>query len=122
MASRSEVSHFLLAFKQAASTNGVDLVPRHDTKETQRFLGLTNRDVEELLLSLSVADYCEGPTPDRGRDGDLWVFGASDGGYEIYIKLKAHIVEAVSYAKCISFHIAERPLRYPLCDDSEPQD
>lgn len=40
-----------------------------------------------------------------------WVFGKHVEGTEVYIKLKLTRTEA---PKCLSFHPAERALRYPL--------
>ncbi|HEC17602.1 MAG TPA: hypothetical protein ENI99_13665 [Sedimenticola sp.] len=108
------VRAFLLEFKQTVTTgSGIDLVPRAGARETMRFLGLTKKNVEEILLGLSVADYCAGPKPDHNRPGKIWEFGKDLDGYEVYIKLKVATVGTTKIAKCISFHIAKRPLTYP---------
>lgn len=65
------------------------------------------------MLGLSVADYSAGPKPDRDRGGDIWEFGKDIDGYEVYIKLKVASVDDAMIAKCISFHIAQYPLKYP---------
>jgi hypothetical protein len=105
---------FLLEFKQVATSgSGIDLVPRMDSLETLRFLGLTKRNLEEILLELSVADCCGGPKPDRDRPGVIWEFGKNLDGYEVYIKLKVADIGASKIAKCISFHIASHPIKYP---------
>lgn len=114
VADLSQIRRFLLDFKQVASRRGVDLAPRSDTLETLRYLGLTKQNLEEILLSLSVVDYSGGPEPDRDRPGEIWVFGKQVEEHKIYIKLKlADVGDDVRIAKCISFHIAARPLRYP---------
>lgn len=95
------------------------LVPRHDTMATLSHLGLTKRNLAEILLTLSVEDYCSGPEEDRNQGGDIWVFGKLISGYEIYIKLKVAIVAGKAIAKCISFHIAKYPMRYP-CKSGGP--
>lgn len=67
-----DVRDFLLEFKQVATGGrGVDIVPRAETRPTLAQLGLTMSDLEELLLGLSVADYCNGPDPDRDRPGSI---------------------------------------------------
>lgn len=105
---------FLLEFKQAVTAGrGVELVPRKDTLETLRFLGMTKWNLEEVLLGLSVADYCAGPKQDRTAPGEVWEFGKNMDGYEVYIKLKVSDAGDAKMAKCISFHIAQYPLRYP---------
>ena len=109
------VRRFLLEFKQTVTRkSGVYLVPRMDTLATLQELGLTKKNLEEILLSLSVSDYCSGPETDRDRGGDLWIFGRQIQGNEIYIKLKVAAVAGKKIAKCISFHIARYPLSYPF--------
>ena len=100
-----QAQQFLVEFKQIAAVQGVDLVPRKSTRPTLLQLGLTKRNVKDILLSLSVSNYCKGPEDDRDRPGEIWVFGILIKGKEIYIKLKI--------AKCLSFHIADFPLNYP---------
>ncbi|MEW8402418.1 MAG: hypothetical protein AB2717_17065 [Candidatus Thiodiazotropha sp.] len=109
-----DVRDFLLEFKQVATGgSGVDIVPRAETRPTLSRLGLTMANLEEILLGLSVADYCKGPEPDRDRPGSIWVFGREIEGHEVYIKLKVAQVRDRRIAKCISFHIAQYPLEYP---------
>lgn len=109
-----DVRKFLLEFKQVVtSDSGIDLVPRRETLETLRFLGLTKRNLEEVILGLSVADYCNGPEPDRDRLGEIWEFGKNLDGHEMYIKLKLADASGAKIAKCISFHIAKYPLKFP---------
>lgn len=110
----NHVRDFLLEFKQAVtSESGVYIVPRQETKQTLRKLGLTKKNLEEILLSLSVTDYHKGPEPDRDRPGQLWVFGKEVDGHEVYIKLKVFEVKGSKLAKCISFHIANYQMKYP---------
>lgn len=71
------------------------------------------------LMTLSVADYCEGPKPDKDRPGDVWVFGKQIGGKEVYIKLKIAQVRQEKIAKCLSFHAAKYPLGFPFRDKPE---
>jgi len=42
------------------------------------------------------------------------MYGKKISNRDIYIKLKIAEVGAAKIAKCISFHFAERPLRYPF--------
>lgn len=110
----SEVAAFLRAFKRiVASARGLDLIPRAETNQTIIDLGLTEKNVVSEILGLSVADYSEGALRDRDRPGHVWVFGREIYGREIYIKLKIAPVGATQIAKCISFHEANYPLRYP---------
>ncbi len=109
-----DVRDFLLKFKQAATIgSGIDIVPRAETRPTLARLGLTKANLEEILLGLSVTDYCRGPETDRDRSGNLWIFGREIEGHEIYIKLKVAQAGKKRIAKCISFHIAQYPLGCP---------
>lgn len=109
-----EVRRFLLEFKEAVTVgHGVDLVPREASLLTLQFLGLTKQNLEEIVLALSVADYCAGPEADPVRGGEVWVFGHHIDSYEIYIKLKLAKVANTALPKCLSFHIAKHPLEYP---------
>lgn len=116
---REQIHTFLIEFKKAVTQgSGVILVPRHDTLATLSHLGITKRNLEEILLTLSVENYSNGPENDRDKGGELWVFGKQIRGHEIYIKLKVAEVSGSKIAKCISFHIAKYPLEYP-CRTSE---
>ncbi|MGB7932046.1 MAG: hypothetical protein WCH04_07440 [Gammaproteobacteria bacterium] len=109
-----DVRDFLLEFKQVVTGgSGIDIVPRAETKPTLVRLGLTKTNLEEILLGLSVTDYCQGPVPDRDRSGNVWIFGREIEGHEVYIKLKVAQAGHKRIAKCISFHIARYPLEYP---------
>ena len=70
-------------------------------------------NVKDVLIGLSVADFCAGPKADRDRPGEVWEFGKAIDGCDVYIKLKLVEVDGVRIAKCISFHIAKYPLKYP---------
>ncbi len=116
---REQIHRFLIKFKKAVTQDsGVMLVPRHDTRATLSHLGITKRNLEEILLTLPVDNYSRGPEADRDKVGDIWVFGKQICGYEIYIKLKVAEVSGTKIAKCISFHIAKYPMEYP-CKTSE---
>jgi hypothetical protein len=108
------VGRFLTEFKMVARRRGVDFVPREAFVETLTVLGITRRICYDELLSLSVEDYCQGPEEDWDRPGEVWVFGKRYEGKEIYIKLKLARIGRETIAKCLSFHLAEFPLCFPL--------
>ena len=113
--SEPHISSFLKEFKLIATTNGgLWLEPRAAKNPSILMLGLTVKTVKLEILSLSVVNYSSGPVLDRDRPGDLWVFGKEINGHEIYIKLKIATINDKKIAKCISFHEAEFPLRYPF--------
>lgn len=70
-------------------------------------------------MNLSPSDYIGGPKPDKDRPGQVWEFGKIITGMEIYIKLKTARVGKVQIAKCLSFHLAEYALRFPLKQDQK---
>lgn len=111
---KESVGRFLTEFKMVARRRGVDFVPREAFIETLTALGITRRICFDELLSLSVEDYCQGPEEDRDRPGEVWVFGKHYEGKEIYIKLKLTRVGRETIAKCLSFHLADFPLCFPL--------
>lgn len=114
-ADATKVSSFLRELKSIISTGrGLDFIPRPENNQTILALGFTKKNVDAEILALSVADYCQGPLPDRDRPGHVWVFGRHIEGKEIYIKLKIAQAGDVQIAKCISFHEANHPLNYPL--------
>ena len=109
-----EISLFLKEFKMVAKQRGIDFIPRQEFIEMLTLFGITRRNCEEEILSLSVDDYCQGPDDDRDRPGKVWVFGRHIEGREVYIKLKLATVGKEAIAKCLSFHPAEFPLCFPL--------
>jgi len=109
------VADFLAAFKQIVTAGrGLDLIPRAETNDTLLALGLTRETCEAEIVGLSSVHYSSGPEADRDKSGTVWVFGKVIDGREVYIKLKIAQVGPERIAKCISFHFAEHPLRYPL--------
>ena len=66
-----------------------------------------------VIENLRAEDYVQGPVVDElNRIGSMWVFGKDVKGREIYIKVM--IAGSLCQTICISFHIAEHPLVYPL--------
>jgi hypothetical protein len=115
----SLVRKFLKKFKKIASGGrGIYMVPREESLKALAELGLTKRNFKELILTLSVTDYCAGPKRDIDRSGEIWIFGKQVEGREIYIKLKMAQVSGKMIAKCISFHPAAFPLCYPFQTDA----
>ena len=112
MANQRQVSRFLEAFTRSMAEVGwLWIMNREKNRDALIAIGITKQHREEIIRSLTPEDYCEGPLPDESQPGDVWVFGKHVEGIEVYIKLKLTRTEAL---KCISFHPAERALRYPL--------
>jgi len=116
-ARRNAIRRFLREFKQIATAGrGIDIVNRKKNIQSLARLGLTKKNCREVILNLSVDDYCDGPKPNKDQPGKIWEFGQLIEGNEVYIKLKIAQVGKVKLAKCLSFHVAEYPLRFPCRD------
>lgn len=114
MAVIQEVEQFLSEFKARLSIWGVTVrEDRRKNFKTLSALDITPAYRINVLKELSVKDYCDGPLTDTLNKGpDLWVFGISIKNKEIYIKVSLGLTH--SRVDCISFHLAEYPLRYPF--------
>jgi hypothetical protein len=109
-ASRSEVSEFLRRLKARMLAEGLHFVPRKRNLDGLALLGLTINEAERIILDLTEGNYCRGPEQDEdGSTGEIWFFGVLEDGRSIYIKVKLDD----DFAKCLSFHPAERPMRHP---------
>ena len=75
---------------------------------------LKNSNYRKIIIeNLKAEDYIEGPVIDTlNRLGEMWVFGKDVRGREIYIKIALGMQGGQTI--CISFHIAEHPLKYPF--------
>jgi len=114
------VGNFLKKFKKIATKGrGIDIIPRRKTLDSLSKLGITKHICKEEILSLSVDDYCKGPKPDEDRPGEVWEFGKTILGKEVYIKLKIARAGRAMIAKCLSFHEAVYPLCFPFKGDAE---
>jgi hypothetical protein len=108
--STARVAEFLRVFKERAEkVGGVYVMDRVKNRDALLDLGLTKRQREEIILSLTPEDYCGGPLRDKKGSGHVWIFGRVEEGREIYIKLKVTHMPI-----CLSFHPAEHPLQHPL--------
>ncbi|MBW2039214.1 MAG: hypothetical protein JRI46_06410 [Deltaproteobacteria bacterium] len=73
---KEAIRQFLRELKQIATAGrGVDIVDRRKNMQSMAQLGLTKRNCIDVILSLSVEDYCDGPKPDTNRPGEVWEFG-----------------------------------------------
>jgi hypothetical protein len=107
-----QIKNFLYEFKELMAEETLFVVDRIKNCEALISLGLTFRQREGEIRTLSVENYCSGPTRDEYEKGDYWVFGKMINGIEVYIKLKITSDKHNEHAVCMSFHPAERPLRY----------
>lgn len=114
MASRENVQRFLQDFQAKLGIWGV--IFRDDRgKNSDALLRLEIETPvrEKILTELQVTDYSDGPKSERLNGGpDMWVFGKIVNGHEVYIKISMGTPGRAVF--CISFHIAEHPMNYPL--------
>lgn len=93
-----------------------DILFRDDRgKNAQALLDLELRPVDRkaILMGLKAEDYCEGPKDDALHKGSqMWAFGRVVKKRDVYIKITMGVPQ--SSVLCISFHVAEHSLEYPL--------
>jgi hypothetical protein len=114
MATRVEVENFLNNFKEKMKI--WDVVFRDDRGknfQTLIDLELSAHERKIILQDLQAGDYSDGPLKDKLNNGtDMWIFGRVIKKREVYIKIALGAFNASTI--CISFHIAEQIMRYPL--------
>jgi hypothetical protein len=112
MRDESEITNFLNEFKTKAKIFGILFADdRGKNQQSLADLGITAVQRQEVLMELTICDYCEGAMKnDQYGNAPMWVFGKTLKSKEIYIKITCFPEKAF----CISFHIAEYPLKYPL--------
>ena len=114
MSTELEVKAFLADFKIKMKMWGI-LIRDDRSKNTQALIDLeiTRKDRNEILQALQIKDYSEGPLNEALYNGaDMWVFGKMIKEREVYIKITLGIMG--SNVICISFHVAEHAMHYPL--------
>ena len=114
MSTEKEVTVFLNDFK---TKMGIwDVFFRDDrgkNAQTLAFLELTPNGRKIILESLTAKDYSQGPLEEKLYGGsDMWVFGKTIKKQEVYIKITLGALGASVI--CISFHLAEHKMHYPL--------
>ncbi len=86
---------------------------RGKNQQTLHDLEISPNQRKEIVKSLKVEDYAEGPLPEKMHGIlPMWVFGKIVKQQEVYIKVSMGIEN--NQAVCISFHIAEHPMSYPF--------
>lgn len=114
MSTEAEVNSFLKEFKDKMKI--WDVLFRDDRgKNAQALIDLEIRPIERkaILMALEAKDYSEGPLEESLYGGaDMWVFGRNVKVREVYIKITMGAMG--SSVICISFHIAQHKMVYPL--------
>lgn len=114
MSTEAEVTSFLKDFKEKMKF--WDILFRDDRgKNTQVLVDLELRSVDRktIIEALETKDYSEGPLEEKLYGGaDMWVFGKTIKKKEVYIKITMGAMS--SSVICISFHLAQHKMNYPL--------
>lgn len=114
MATRGEVELFLDQFKVKLDIWGIFFLDnREKNKQTMAQMNFRHFDRLNVVKSIEVEDYSEGPIKDELNGfGEMWVFGKDVEGKEIYIKIT--LGHPGTSTICISFHIAEHQMTRPF--------
>ena len=117
MATKDEIRDVLKLFHAKAEIFGLVYLDRREKNmKTLAELCITAKYRDNIVKQLSVKDFYKGPEPNRLNDlGDMWVFGKTINSKEVYIKVT--LGRTNSQAVCISFHIAEHPIKYPFKEE-----
>ena len=114
VATKEQVEDFLKRLKEKIKV--FDIIFRDDrgkNLQTLATLEITPTYRKQVILNIEPADYSEGPIVDTlNKMGEMWVFGKDVKGHEVYIKITLGYPNCSTI--CISFHIAEHPMTYPL--------
>ena len=113
IATIAEIEQFLQGFKQKVEI--FDIIfwdERGKNTDALAALDIIPNQRKEIIKTITVTDYSEGPITNLlNQLGDLYVFGKQLNGQEVYIKICYGLPNKQTI--CISFHVAEHPMKYP---------
>ena len=114
MIDKKEIELFLKEIKEKINFFGVVFRPRDKNLESLAALDITPLKRVEYLLNLQAENYNSGPNKDTYdvTKPDYYEFGIQIKGKEVYIKISRGLTNKP--VDCMSFHIAEHPMKYPL--------
>jgi len=114
MVTKNQVRLFLRDFKQKLDIFSIIYFDRDKNRKTLLELGITQTQRLEYIKSLKPENYCSGPNKDTydPKMPDYWEFGIMINEKEVYIKI--NLGTGNNPVICMSFHIAEHKMNYPL--------
>ena len=113
---KEEVDAFLHHFLPKMDIWGIIFVDRKKNQEAMKALGITYTASKEIIRDIRTIDYVE-TIIDAFSYGDMWVFGKDFDEQELYVKVA--LGQPSTNTICISFHLAEKPLRYAFKGNKE---
>lgn len=102
------MEQFLSQFGIRFDIWGIFYIDRDKNNEALKALGITPKARVEIVRQLKTDDYVETLSADFFNE--MWVFGKDMDGTELYIKIA--LGQPSSKTVCISFHVAEHPIKY----------
>ena len=105
---KQEVEQFLSQFGIKFDIWGIFYLDRDKNEEALKALGITPHGRDEIVRQIKSDDYVETLSADFFNE--MWVFGRDMDGKELYIKIA--LGQPNSKTICISFHVAEHPIKY----------
>lgn len=114
MTYKFDVEKFLIDFKHKLKFFDIIFTDRDKNRNALLELGITPQQRLEYIKSLEVENYSSGPHKDTNDTNmpDYWVYGKEINSKEVYIKINFGTMN--NPVICMSFHIAEYNLDYPL--------
>lgn len=119
MADKNEVEKFLNELKEKIRVFDIVFRPRDKQLEGLIEIGIMPDQRKELILNLKTENYCSGPNEDTFDPSkpNYYVFGIPMAHYEIYIKLSIGLPK--KSVDCMSFHISDRKMKFPLKETND---
>lgn len=106
---KDSVETFLGQFVPKLDVWGIIFLGREKNLKTQLEFGINEEKRKDIIRNLGASDYVE-TIDDAASYGDMWVFGKTVNGVEMYIKVS--LGKPNGKTICISFHKAEFPIKY----------
>ncbi|ARN57057.1 hypothetical protein [Sedimentisphaera salicampi] len=111
----AEAADFLRIFKGCLELGRYVIADRQDNSQFLIDSGMLVEERREVLFSIKPENYISGPDKHHTEHNtQVWIFGQHWQDLEIYIKIGLKEVKMGHSAVVISFHKAERKIRYPL--------
>jgi hypothetical protein len=114
MATKIEVEEFLEALKGKIKIFDIFFRPRDKNMTSLADLDILPIDRIPFIMNLTAENYYSGPNRDTydPEKPDYYEFGIFIKKKEVYIKISLGLPNR--RVDCLSFHIAEHPIIYPL--------